>query len=204
MVGSWDLFAYIFNEKRSGIFVNDGFRDLPGKNDAEKSLNRLQRDLPDLFHGGERLDIATAAIGQYYLQTHHPRLFFLSLGDPDEFAHAGQYDYYLDAIHHADQWIADIWHLLQSDPFYKGKTALLITTDHGRGYATGGQWKHHGDKVEHANEIWMAGIGAGIAPRGEMKNAATWFQGQIAATIAQLLGKKYEPAHKVLPPLKLQ
>lgn len=204
VVGSWDLFSYIFNEKRSGIYVNDGFRELPGINAKEKELNTWQQYMPDLFHGGERMDAATAAIAMYYLKQHHPRLFFLSLGDTDEFAHAGEYDFYLDAVYHADQWIKEIWELIQSDPFYKGKTALLITTDHGRGLATGGGWKHHGDKMPHANEIWMAGIGTGIKARGELTEKETTYQGQIAATIAELLGRKFQPAHQVLPALKLQ
>jgi len=204
VIASWELFSYIFNEKRSNIYVNDGLRELPGKNEKEKELNKWQQYLPDLYHGSERMDASTAAMSLYYLKQYHPRLFFMSLGNTDEFAHSGEYDLYLDAIHHADRWIKEIWELVESDPFYKGKTALLITTDHGRGYATGGKWQSHGSQVPHANEIWMAGIGAGIKARGELTKKETTYQAQIAATIAELLGKKFQPAHKVLPPLVLQ
>ncbi len=36
--GSWDVFASIFNESRSGLLVNDGFRDLQG-NPGGKAKN---------------------------------------------------------------------------------------------------------------------------------------------------------------------
>ncbi|MET0243734.1 MAG: hypothetical protein ABW174_09700, partial [Flavitalea sp.] len=96
---SWDVYTSIFNEKRSGIFVNDGFRNVPGKlNDKQSLYNKLQHELPDLFHGpSERLDVATFHIGFEYMKANKPRLMYFGFGDTDEFAHAGMYDYYMDA-----------------------------------------------------------------------------------------------------------
>ena len=97
---SWDVFASIFNEKRSGILVNDGFRDVPGKLTEQQALyNRLQHEMPDLFHGSERLDVATFHLALEYLKANQPRVMHIGLGDTDEFAHGGQYDFYLDAAH---------------------------------------------------------------------------------------------------------
>ena len=202
--GSWDVFASIFNEKRSGLLVNDGFRDLEGKlTERQKLFNQLQHELPDLFHGGERLDAATFHIGFEYLKTKKPKVIFFGLGDTDEFAHQGMYDYYLDAANKADMWIKMIWDYLQSDPAYANKTTLIITTDHGRGVAANGNWKHHGSDIRGANQLWMAAVGSSVTPAGESRQQTLQHQGQIAATIAAVLGKSFEPAHKPLPALQL-
>lgn len=200
VVGSWDVFSSIFNEKRSGILVNDGFRDMPGPlNERQREFNQLQHEMPPIFHGGERLDVATFNIGFEYLKAKQPRLFFLGLGDTDEFAHGGLYDMYLDAAQKADDWIRRIWEYIQSTPAYKDKTTLIVTTDHGRGLAEGSNWKHHGSRIAEASEMWMVAIGPSIPAVGESKKPAQAYQGQIAATIAHLLGQEFKPAHPVLP-----
>lgn len=62
-----------------------------------------------------------------------PRVLYIAYGETDEWAHAGQYRFYLDAAKQVDAWIKKIWEFVQTDPQYKNKTALLITVDHGRG-----------------------------------------------------------------------
>ena len=203
--GSWDVFAYIFNEKRSGFLVNDGFRDVPGKlNERQKLFNSLQHQVPDLFHGGERLDVATFNIGFEYMKVNKPRVIHFGLGDTDEFAHAGLYDYYLDAAQKSDAWIKQLWEYIQSDPQYANKTTLIITTDHGRGAAAEGKWKHHGDEIPGASQIWIAAIGPSVPAVGESTKKEQLHQGQVAATIAQTLGTTFKTDHPVLPPLKLE
>jgi hypothetical protein len=202
--GSWDVFASIFNEKRSGLMVNDGFRDLPkGISKEVDRYNKLQHELPDLFHGGERLDAATTNLGLEYIKVKKPRVIFFGLGDTDEFAHAGMYDYYLDAAQKSDAFIKSLWEYIQSTPQYANKTTLIITTDHGRGNATDSRWRHHGQSISESKEMWMAAIGPSISKQGEVKTAGEAKQGQIAATIAAILGLKYQPQHPTLPALKL-
>ncbi|MBC7947265.1 MAG: alkaline phosphatase family protein [Chitinophagaceae bacterium] len=202
--GSWDVFSYIFNEKRSGLLVNDGHRDLTGDlTEKQKLFNSLQHQMPVLFHEGERLDAATFNIAFEFMKTKKPKLIFFGLGDTDEFAHAGQYDYYLDAAQNADEWIAQIWNYIQSTPGYANKTTLIITTDHGRGLAAGSNWRHHGQRIAEASEMWMAAIGPSVKAIGENKQKVQLFQGQIAATIAVILGKEFKPSHPVLPAIPL-
>lgn len=201
---SWDVFASIFNEKRSGFLVNDGFRDLPGKlTEKQIELNRLQHELPDLFHGGERLDVATFHMGLEYMKVNHPKLIHFGLGDTDEFAHGGLYDFYLDAAQKSDTWIKELWQYIQSEPFYANKTTLIITTDHGRGQAAGGAWKDHGSQVKGANQIWIAAIGPSTQNQKESKVKAQYYQGQIAAAIAKLVGKEFKTNHPVMKPLPI-
>lgn len=202
---SWDVFASIFNEKRSGVFVNDGFRDVPGKlTERQVLFNSMQHEMPDLFHGpAERLDLATFHIGLEYMKANKPRLMYFGFGDTDEFAHAGEYDYYLDAAFKTDKWIGEIWQYLQSDPFYAGKTSMIITTDHGRGNASNGEWTSHGAKINGAGQIWMAAIGPSVFAGDEDKRKLQLQQGQIAATVADILGFEFITSHPVLSPIKL-
>jgi bisphosphoglycerate-independent phosphoglycerate mutase (AlkP superfamily) len=60
-------------------------------------------------------------------------VLYISYGETDEWAHHGYYRSYLDAAHLVDNWIKEIWTFVQSDPQYKNKTTIFITTDHGRG-----------------------------------------------------------------------
>lgn len=99
--------------------------------------------------------------------------------------------------------IADLWRLLQTMPQYRNKTTLLITTDHGRGDQIKKQWRDHGVQVAEASGIWLAAMGPGIAAAGEIQQPAQMYQGQVAATIAALLGLQYRPAHPVMPAIQL-
>lgn len=202
--GSWDVYASIFNEGRSGVKVYDGFRNVEGKlSEKQKLFNQLQHEVPNLFHDGERLDVITFNMAFEYMKVNKPKLIYFGLGDADEFAHAGQYEYYLDAAQNLDAWIKQLWDYIQSTPGYANKTTLLITTDHGRGSAVDGNWKHHGSKIEGASEIWIAAMGPSVSSVGESKTKTQVYQGQLAATIATLLGKEFKTDHPVLPPLSL-
>jgi arylsulfatase A-like enzyme len=69
------------------------------------------------------------------------------------------YRSYLDAAHQVDAWIKEIWDFVQNDPQYKDKTALVFTTDHGRGDKVKAEWTSHGNKFEGSSAIWFAAMG---------------------------------------------
>lgn len=115
------------------------------------------------------------------------------------------------AAHRSDQAIAELWQWLQNDPRYKGKTSLLITTDHGRGNENLETWKHHGrfpyTKADGSkaisdflgdDQIWMAVLGPYTPARGEIADGKTVRLNQIAATSAKLLGYNYKSDHPSL------
>ena len=201
--GSWDVFPYIINEERSGVPVNAGFESATGDlTEKEAWLNELQAQTPSPWTT-VRLDVFTHHYAFETLQQDRPRLMYIAYGETDDFAHNGDYRHYLDAAHRTDAFIRDIWEWVQSDPDYAGRTALLITTDHGRGAED--RWIGHGIDWEGSSAIWVAGLGPGFPPGGEM--AASWtsdrvsggdesdilliYQNQIAATVADLLGLEY-------------
>ena len=142
------------------------------------------------YVGTTRPDALTFYYGMEYIKKFKPRVVFFSFDETDHFAHGGEYGAYLNSAHATDAMLNELWNYLQSDTQYKGKTTLLITVDHGRGTDAEG-WKHHGIKVPEADQIWLAAIGAGVEPMGEMKNSDPAFQKQVAGTIADLLGVKF-------------
>ncbi len=199
--GSWQVFPAIINAARSGVPVNAGMVPAagPGLNPREQVLNEMLVATPNPF-GEERLDSFTGLYALEYLKKNKPKVLYLSFGDTDEFAHAGEYGAYLHAARYCDALIRQIWDYLQSDPQYRGKTTLLLTTDHGRGAAAEAKWRDHGAKVPGADEIWLAALGPDTPALGEAR-AGQLYQNQVAATLAALLGQPYAPSPQTGKPM---
>lgn len=194
---SWDVFPYIINTERSGIPVNAGFPAKPSGRLSEKEslLYDLQAQVPAEW-SSVRFDAFTHHFAKNYIEGHHPRMLYISYGETDDFAHDGAYDKYIEAAHRTDAFIAELWEMVQSDPFYADRTSLLITTDHGRGTQPIESWKSHGDEVAGAGQIWIAAIGPDTPALGEMSKPEQLYQNQVAQTVASLLGLKYHPEKK--------
>jgi len=116
----------------------------------------------------------------------HPHLLMISLLDPDEAAHEGQWENYLQAIRHDDEIIWDLWQQLQADPSYAGRTTLIVTNDHGRGCGDG--WRDHGGNDECNRHVMFLAAGPAIRPGlviDQRRNLR-----DITPTIGYLLGVK--------------
>ena len=202
--GAWDAFDRILNEKRSGIPVMSAFDAAGGKTpDAnERLINAMNKDSYKPFGEAECLDVFTHYAAFEYLKTKKPKVLYIAYGETDEWAHAGQYRSYLDAAHQVDAWIKQIWDFVQSDPQYKNKTALFITTDHGRGDLNKKEWRDHGKDISDAYQIWFAAMGTGITASGEQKNSVQLYQDQFAQTFAKLLGYTYRANHPISSEIK--
>jgi hypothetical protein len=198
---SWDCFPYIINDKRSGIFVSAGIVQAQGDQltEREKMLNQILDAVPNPL-GDVRLDAYTFYYGLEYMKKNKPRVMYFAFDETDDFAHGGEYAAYLNAANYTDRFIGELWSYLQSDLEYKDKTTLIITVDHGRG-VTAEDWKHHGTKIEHADEIWFAVMGPDTKAIGELKGEGQYYQNQVAKTIASFLGMDYTNGTKVGEPL---
>ena len=196
--GSWDVFPFIINEERSGVPVNAGFEKAKGDNLTEREalLNVLQDEIPGPW-GGVRLDAFTHHFALEHLKKKQPRVLYIAYGETDDFAHDGRYDEYLRSAHRTDQFIRDLWTWVQSQKNYKNKTTLIITTDHGRGTSPIETWRHHGDEITGAGQIWFAVLGPDTPPTGEQKNPAQIHQNQVAKTAAAFLGVEYRSDRNV-------
>jgi hypothetical protein len=189
---SWDVFPYIINDKRNSIFVSAGLIEAKGDklSAVEQTLNKLMEKIPNPL-GDVRLDAFTFYYGLEYMKRMKPRVMYFAFDETDDFAHAGEYGAYLNAANYTDKFIGELWDYIQSDPTYKDKTTLILTCDHGRGPGKE-DWKHHGQKVAEADQIWMAVIGPDTPSSGELKGESQYYQNQVARTMAALLGLDYK------------
>ena len=126
-----------------------------------------------------------------YLKRYNPKLLYIAFDETDEFAHEGKYDQYLLSANRLDGYIKNIWDWVQGDHYYKNKTTLIVTTDHGRGHEPIDYWRHHGSNVKGAEKVWIAVIGPDTPATGEVNNSRTIYSSQIAKTISTLLGVNY-------------
>jgi hypothetical protein len=188
---SWDVFPYIFNQKRSGVVLNSGYENMDDKNDpGQRMINKVQEEIVP-GKKATRYDLLTFLNAKEYIGSHHPRVMYLGLGETDEAAHDARYDTYLEKAAAADRMIAELWHFVQTTPGYKNNTTFIITTDHGRG-KNPGNWSNHGIFIRGSSQTWMAIIGPTIKPAGEVKEDQQLYQKQLAQTIARLLGEEFK------------
>jgi hypothetical protein len=188
-VTSWEaLGSYV--SRRAGLFyVNAGYEAVPDEVALGPAFHEASRNAMRTISLDEssRNDGATGAIALAYLLTWRPRLLYVSFGETDDWAHQRRYDLVLDDLHALDDWFHELWTTVQSVPAYRGRTTLIITTDHGRG-RTPRDWTDHGDKVPGAGEIWLAVIGPDTPPAGEGRDTPQAYQADIAATLLQFFG----------------
>jgi hypothetical protein len=196
--GAWDAFDRILNEKRSGFPVVNAFDSYQSyvKTKDSELLSRMTQDSFRAFGNAEVLDVFTHYQAMDYLKNKKPKALYISYGDTDEFAHEGAYNHYLDAAHRVDAFIAEIWNFVSTDPEYKGKTTLLVTTDHGRGDAVKSEWTSHGEKVKDCHEIWYAMIGANVPILGELKTSEQVYQKELIHKVADAMGLNFKSDRK--------
>lgn len=188
MIGSWEGFKYLASSREDAFFTNGGYEEVPAPYSSTRMdfLGKLQHRVMALWEVG-RSDAITTELALEYLRQHQPRLLYLALGEGDDWTHARRYDRYLDYLRVADDYLADLWRTLESIDFYRGKTTLIITTDHGRGI-TPEDWVEHEEGVPGSEDIWVAVIGPDTPDLGEVANASLVRQADIAATLLAFFG----------------
>jgi Metalloenzyme superfamily len=201
---SWEVFSYIVNTQRSGVVVNDAFASVTDQpTQREQWLNKLQSQLAKPWPW-VRHDAITHNYAMEALRSRKTRVLYIGYGEADDFGHEGKYGQYLEAIRRFDGFLQEIWDTLQADTFYRDRTVLLVTTDHGRGETPLENWVDHSSRrATHANEqqkakypdgivgsdqVWFAAIGPGITARGSIAAAGPYRQSQVAATLLKSIG----------------
>jgi hypothetical protein len=134
-----------------------------------------------------RADALTAKVALRLLVTQRPRFLFVGLGDPDEYGHRNDYRAYLEALHHADEFLGSLRVTLDSMGARGRHTTVMVTTDHGRAY----DFRDHGVLHPESGRVWL------VAGGGDVRGAAGGVSGaaqrkhtlaDIAPTIRTLLG----------------
>jgi len=188
---SWDVFPFILNEERSDLLINSGNEnmDTVSASEKQKLINKVQAEA--IYNkGGTRKDELTFLTAKEYLQQYKPKVLLLALGETDEFAHRGRYDLYLEHANKVDRMLAELWHWVQATPGYADNTTFLVTTDHGRGNRDK-NWSSHSSFIGGSSQTWLALMGPGLSPTGEIKTDHQLYQYQMAELIANLLGQEF-------------
>ena len=196
MYSSWESIRFAINNDRGGFKGSSGHE--PSYTDTETA--RMMQDVDaGVADGGfgdsERMDFVTYGMAMETLKKDHPKVFYVGFGDTDEYAHEGRYDHYLDAAHWTDLYIRRIVEYCESDPFYKGKTTYMFLCDHGRG--KGSAFRSHGESVRGSEQTWFITFGQGVPVLGETSDNGVFYNKQLAATIADVLGVDFTPGNGV-------
>jgi hypothetical protein len=155
-----------------------------GRNYRNLGFNKLNlpdnKDFPvawgDKYY---RPDFYTTEAVDIYLKNNHPEFLWISLGDTDENAHAGNYSGYLASLQFADQYIGN---LLNTQ--YGKNSIVIVTTDHGRSL----DWRNHHWDPESAR-TWILMRGPGIPAIGMVQLNQIVHPANIYPTIIELLIK---------------
>jgi hypothetical protein len=186
---SWVRFNRIATNNPDAFLINAGYENYPTQNKEAAALSRQQFQTltpwQDVRHDHYTFKLALA-----HMKDLHPRVIHIGLGETDDWAHEKKYGRVLDALNLTDGFLKELWEFVQSDPQYRDKTTIIVTTDHGRG-ATVTSWFNHWAATPEATYIWMVFISPDVKLRGEWQNTETIYQNQIAATMCKFLGVDY-------------
>lgn len=174
----WDEIALTFTQKPDTVF-NIG-RHL--RSPAWKSLKlRDNQWFPEYFSETYRSDAMTTQVAmdwQALPKTGMTRFVWVSLGDTDEWAHAGDRRHYILSLNDADITIGK---LMASVPTNEDAT-FIVTADHGR---SDPDWTAHGDAA--SGRLWLMMTGVGVPARGWVTYDTTRSLSDVLPTIRTLL-----------------
>jgi hypothetical protein len=196
---SWIAFNRILNKPRAGfpiVAAHDTLAE-PKLTSTQLLLHEMKRTSSIPLDNSHCNDIITYFQAIEYLKSRKPKVLYLAFSETDVYSHSGDYLSYLNAALQLDKSIENLWNNIQSMPEYKNKTALFVTTDHGRGNKIKTQWTDHDSTITDSHEIWFAVMGPNIPAKGEITAPAQFYQKQFAQTIAFLLGLTFVAEHPV-------
>lgn len=194
LFASWSVFRFIGEHQPGSIFLNAGYEKAEGTA-RTRELSELQFRVMSPWDS-VRHDYITLEMALEHMRKEKPRVIYIALGETDDWAHDRRYDRTLQAVEYFDQALQQIWGFVESSSEYRGRTSLVITSDHGRG-STIEDWHGHGTKVAGAEQIWTAVCGPDTPARGEVFPADA-SQRDVAPTMLDLLGIDYREYKGVL------
>jgi hypothetical protein len=192
LFGSWSVFQSIPASRDGEVFTNAGYTPYASEDPAIQALNAVQGHTVPPWDGS-RYDAYTFQFGMAHLARHRPIVQWFALNDTDDWAHQRNYVRVVEHLRRVDAWLRELWTWLQAQDDYRGRTALVIVTDHGRGNGPT-DWHGHGEKTMGAENVWAAFAVPGWSIRGEWRAHPPVSQDQMAATLARILGLDWRAA----------
>jgi arylsulfatase A-like enzyme len=108
---------------------------------------------------------------------------FLGLGEPDEYAHKGDYPGYLASLRAADATVGELFAVLGRMGNRGERTTVIVTADHGRGR----DYRVHGRAFPESARVWLVAAGGGIEARGLAQAMHPHRLADVAPTVRALL-----------------
>ena len=148
-------------------------------------------------YGDFRPDRMTSALALQYLERRRPRLLYMGLGEPDEYAHRGDFPGYLASLRAADAAIGAVFDTLDRMGERGKRTTVLVTTDHGRA----ADWRHHGREMPESARVWLFAGGGGVSARGLVHSVRSHRLSDVAPTVRALLDMPSDAAPSAGAPI---
>ncbi|HEX3769883.1 MAG TPA: alkaline phosphatase family protein [Polyangiaceae bacterium] len=208
VIASWGPIARAATHSAGRIALSTGrehvtderaFTTEPGLREA---MDRGAQAGPWPGHDTFRPDRYTADIALRYLAVHAPDFLFVGLGEPDEFAHTGDYLGYLGALRAADTFFGQLFATLEGMGDRGRRTLVVVTADHGRGAR---DYRDHGRALPDSGRVWLMAIGGPVRARGFVDAIAPRHLADVAPTLRDLAGlPPADPSpHSGLPMVEL-
>ncbi len=115
-----------------------------------------------------------------------PDLIIVNFSDVDGAGHNNDWSGYLTSIQDVDYLIYQLWQKIQTDNYYKDKTTLFVTNDHGRHDDLNGGFKEHGDSCDGCQHLMLLVIGNNVTAGQVISEIRD--QRDIAPTVGDILG----------------
>jgi hypothetical protein len=193
---SWDRIARVASETPGAFVLSSGrsglsHGDVIRQDDSARSWQELgARARPFPGEGDFRPDRFTAALALRYLEWKQPRFLFLGLGEPDEYAHRGDYAGYLSSLRAADETLGLLFAALDRMGARGAHTTVFVSTDHGRAR----DFRFHGRAFPESGRVWLVAAGSGVRARGVIPSLRPHHLADLAPTMRRLLGLSADEA----------
>ena len=164
----------VLSKEKLKVFENTGYLQYPPQ---EIYAGKDGEDMTDDEAFNMALDV---------LENEKPSLLLVGFAEPDVTCHVESFEQCVEQIRVTDKRIVDLWKHIQAIPFYKNKTTLIVTNDHGRhldGVKEG--FSNHGDGCMGCRNVFLLAVGPDIKKGYESPQDRE--QIDIASTIAELL-----------------
>jgi hypothetical protein len=154
----------------------------------ERSLGLSESEFKRQALGMQSADELSSFVARQLMQHSAPSLLWITLHDID-MAHSGAYSLYIDGIQRTDRLCVDIWHAIQSNPEYAGRTTLFILPDFGRdsdANPAGNGFQHHRTGDAASRTTWMMALGPQVRQGAFIERAVD--SRDLVPTVGRLLG----------------
>lgn len=190
VISSWESIERAASSGGPNVVISAGRhhgRNLDGMRSNETDRALLEQGERAESAPGEadfRPDRFTGEIALRYLERESPRFLFLGLGEPDEYAHQGNYRGYLASLRAADDTLGRLAATLGEMGERGRRTSVFVTTDHGRSSA----FRDHGGHAPESGRVWLVASGGGIPETGSVRSYEPHRLADIAPTMRALIG----------------